>query len=105
MAKHLSSEQDATQVRHPWRATIRTWFAAIIAFAAMYPAIIAAAGLPDTAWVAVSVAVAGAITRIMALPAVNDFITRFLPWLAPDKPVTPTLDTPAGVDSDSVGVL
>lgn len=105
MAKHLITEKDATQIQHPWRATLRTWFAAIIAFAAMYPAIIAAAGLPDTAWVAVSVAVAGAITRIMALPAVNKFIGRFLPWLAPDSPASPTLDAPAGVDSDSAGVL
>lgn len=77
---------NATQIQHPWRATARTVFAAVIAFAAMWSTIVAAAGLPDTAWVAASIAVTGAITRVMALPAVNDFIVRFLPWLAPDKP-------------------
>lgn len=81
---------NATQIQHPWRATIRTLFAGIIAFAAMYPAIITAAGLPETAWVSASIALSAGITRVMALPAVNAFIAQFLPWLAPEKPAANT---------------
>jgi hypothetical protein len=35
-------------------------------------------------WAAV-LAVAGAITRVMALPGVNAWIESYVPWLAPEK--------------------
>ena len=76
-----------TQVRHPWRATIRTAVAVVIALAAMLPALVDASGLDDT-WppAAGALAIAGAITRVMALPVVDRFLARFLPWLSADKP-------------------
>lgn len=79
-----------TQTRHPWRATIRTTFAVVVALAAMLPALVAASGVDETlAPVAGALAIAGAITRVMALPAVDAFLSRFVPWLA------------AGADDDS----
>ena len=71
-----------TQLRRPWRSTARTIFQATIALAAMWAVVVQALGLPDWAWVGTSVAVAGAITRVMALPVVEAFLRRFLPWLA-----------------------
>lgn len=73
----------ATQTRHPWRATVRTAFAALVALAAMLPALVEAAGLDETApVVALALGIAGAITRVMALPAVEAFLRRFVPFLA-----------------------
>ena len=80
MGKHTAG---ATQTKHPWRATVRTGFAVVIALAAMMPALVNATGLDETAGpVAGALAIAGAITRVMALPAVETFLERFAPWLA-----------------------
>lgn len=72
-----------TQTRHPWRATVRTVVAVVVALAAMLPLLIEASGVDETlAPVAGALAIAGAITRIMALPAVEAFLARFVPWLS-----------------------
>lgn len=77
-----------TQVRRPWRATIRTVFAALIAFAAIAPGVYQAATHqePEQAggWMAIGLAIAGGITRVMAMPGVNEFFKRFVPFLAPE---------------------
>lgn len=74
-----------TQTRHPWRATARTVFAGIVGFAAMWGLIVAALGVdPEIEWVAASLGATGAITRVMALPAVEAFLSRYFPWLAAD---------------------
>lgn len=76
-----------TQVRRPWRATIRTAFAVLVAFAAMFPLIVGAAGVDETLPpVVTALAIATGITRVMALPVVDDFLAQFLPWLAADPP-------------------
>lgn len=84
-----------TQVRRPWRATTRTALAVVIALAAMLPALVDAAGI-DQAWppAAAALAIAAAITRVMALPAVEGFLERFVPWLAaePNPPSEPGSD-------------
>lgn len=78
---------EPTQVSHPWRATVRTIFAAVVGFAAMWPVIVEALGLdPAWVWVSVSIAVTGGITRIMALPQVNEWMERHVPWLAAGRP-------------------
>lgn len=79
-----------TQTDHPWRASARTIFQAVVAFAAMWGVVVEAIGLdPAWEWVAASLVVAGAITRVMALPSVEEFLRRFLPFLAaaPAPPV------------------
>ena len=85
MAKHLR-ETNPTQVRNPRRATVRTVFAAVVSLAAITPFIVGALGVATTGggWAAV-LAVAGAITRVMALPGVNAWIESYVPWLAPEK--------------------
>lgn len=78
----------STQTRNPWRATVRSIFAFLVGLAAAWALIIEAAGIdPGLEWASTSLAIAAAITRIMALPAVDYLIrsTPFLAWLAPDK--------------------
>lgn len=71
-----------TQSEHPWRATARTIFAGIVGFLSLLPVIALTAGVSGQAAVAQVLVVTGAITRVLALPGVNDWLGRFLPWLA-----------------------
>lgn len=72
-----------TQVRRPWRTVARTVFQLVIGLAAGAPVIYAAAtnGDPATATggVGLALVVAGGITRVMALPFVNELLPS---WLA-----------------------
>lgn len=79
---------EATQELYPWRTVIRSVFEAAVSFAAMWGIIVVALGVDETLpWVAASLVVTGAVTKVMALPAVNDWLTRFVPWLAAQPPV------------------
>ena len=71
-----------TQVKHPSRATFRTIFQGAIALAAILPLIFATAGVPPVGIAAILVGIAGAITRVMALPAVENFLETYIPILA-----------------------
>lgn len=77
-----------TQVRRPWRTTARTIFQAFVALCVLFPVLVETAGLDPEAfpWLAVPLAVAAAVARIMALPQVEAFLRRFLPFLAADNP-------------------
>lgn len=79
-------EGQPTQVERPWQTTARTLFQGAIAAALVLPLAVEAVGVdnlgPAAGWVGGAVVVAGAITRVMALPQVNDFLLRFLPFLA-----------------------
>lgn len=78
------SNNTATQAAHPWRATTRTVFAALIGLASMWALIVETLGLdPGIPWVAASIAVTGAVTRVLALPGVIAWLERYVPWLAP----------------------
>lgn len=74
-----------TQVRRPWRSTVRTLFQAALGFCSMWAVLVEAAGL-DTRWqwVSASLVVTAAVARVMAVPAVEVFLRRFVPWLAAD---------------------
>lgn len=80
-----------TQVAHPWRATVRTVIAYLLAAGIVVPAAwaivgdeLAKAGLilpPEVVAAVASVlavlaVITGALTRIMALPRVADWMTR-----------------------------
>ena len=84
MGKH--SAPLSTQSAHPWRATARTVFAALVALAAMAGPVYTAATnqSPEAAsgWAALGLAIAGAVTRILALPQVDQWLHKFAPWLA-----------------------
>ena len=79
-----------TQVRHPWRDVARTVFALAVALASLLPYVVTELNMPAEGKVGQVLVVAGAITRILALPAVNDFLTEHAPWLglaaAPRQP-------------------
>jgi hypothetical protein len=85
------SEQAPTQVRRPWRATVRTAFQGAVAIASLTPFVVTgiygdATDPADYApAVAQVLAVSGAVTRVMALPQVEDFLRRFVPFLAAAK--------------------
>jgi hypothetical protein len=67
----------SSQTTCPWRATVRTVLATVISIAAVWGLVVEAAGVDETTpIVATTIAVAGAITRIMAIPAVNDLLTK-----------------------------
>ncbi len=85
-----------TQSRHPWRATLRTIFQAGLAIATLAPTVAAVGGwdhLDAAPAVGQVLLVCGIITRIMAVPGVNDLLRKVLPFLAtdPKAPVYPTL--------------
>lgn len=77
-----------TQVRRPWRATLRTVFQALVSLAALAPLLAAALeeatgyDLEGVPFVVTVLAICAGVTRVMALPAVEAFLRRFLPFLA-----------------------
>lgn len=73
-----------TQIRKPWRSTMRTVFQALVALAVLFPILVQTAGLdPESApWLVLPLAIAAAVARIMALPQVEVFLRRFLPFLS-----------------------
>lgn len=78
----------ATQVQRPWRTTVRTVFQAVVGFAAASPLIYTAITQEDSATATGAAGtvllVTGAVTRVMAVPAVEKWLGRFLPFLAAD---------------------
>jgi len=94
-----------TQVEYPRRAAIRSGFQAFIGLCAIVPAVVAAAlfGVDMSnapGWLvgtlALIVGVAMGVTRVMALPVVNAWIAKHVPWLAAEP--MPQPDVPAIVD-------
>ena len=81
-----------TQVKRPWRATVRSIFQFAIGLASLLPLI--ATGVYtdlDQAPVVVGqvLAVSAAITRIMAIPQVEAFLREhgLVSWLAAERPI------------------
>lgn len=90
-----------TQVRRPWRSTLRTAFQALVALATLLPLVVSGVYSSSADYPAVVVqvlGVAGAVTRVMALPGVENFLRRFLPFLAaapsPTSPLPRPTSTP-----------
>lgn len=73
-----------TQVRRPWRSTARTLFQALVALCVLFPLLVENTGLKleDAPWLAIPLAVAAAIARLMALPQVETFLRTFIPFLS-----------------------
>jgi uncharacterized membrane protein HdeD (DUF308 family) len=78
-----------TQVKQPWRATLRTAFAVLLALSSMAPLIYSAATNDNadqaTGWAAGALGIAAAVTRVLALPAVEAFLQTYVPFLAADS--------------------
>lgn len=88
----------ASQVQHPWRAVERTVLQLVVGGAAALPILVDASGLPQTAaGIGTALAVAAAITRVMAIPAVEEALQLWAPWLAAE----PSPALPAASDEPS----
>ena len=81
MGRHCAESGQPTQTSYPWRATVRTALAFVLGVAPLAPALWAAAsgGEPAAAGslAAAALGVCAGITRLMAVPAVNAFLTRY----------------------------
>ncbi|WP_144627625.1 hypothetical protein [Arthrobacter woluwensis] len=86
----MADHRAATQTRYPWRAVARTAIAVVFPLIAGAPLIYQAATLHDpaaaTGIAAAVLGIAGAITRVMALPLVNDFLTKIGLGAEPKNP-------------------
>lgn len=71
-----------TQGEHPWRATARTVFAAVVGILTLLPVVFMTAGISNEVYIVQFLAVTGAITRVLAIPGVNAWLETYLPWLA-----------------------
>lgn len=82
--KKISVQEIWYQGQRVLRTVVQVGIPAFITFAAVLPSIIAALGLPVDSglylWLlaaaAVVTAVAGALSRVMAIPAVNEWLTK-----------------------------
>ncbi len=73
--------QTPTQTRHPWRAVTRTVVAALLGLVPIAVATIAELGLSGPVVVS-ALAVLGGVTRVLAMPSVNQWLEDYVPWLA-----------------------
>jgi hypothetical protein len=77
------------------RRTVRTVLAVVLALAAGLPLLVRTAGLPDTLpGLGTVLAVAAAITRVMALPTVDAWLPSWLKMAPPQVPTPPVPAAP-----------
>lgn len=72
-----------TQVKHPWRSTVRTGFQVLLGVVSVVPYIVAGIDVPTEGWLAQVVGVAMAASRIMNIPQVSKLLERHFPGLSP----------------------
>jgi len=74
------SAETTTQTRHPWRATARTVLAFLAGAALAAPVLFTAITNENpelaTGAAATALAISAAVTRVMAVPFVNEWLTR-----------------------------
>lgn len=75
-----------TQTRHPWRATTRTMLAAAVALLPILPTLADQLGVATIPWVAAILTAAGTATRILAMPAVDAWLSEHLRGLLSAQP-------------------
>lgn len=88
MATVTTAVRGTTQVRYPWRATVRTVLAAGVGILPLLPLIVEAAGIATVPWVVGVLALAGAITRVLAVPGVEAWVRKYLGFLSAQPKVT-----------------
>lgn len=71
-----------TQVAYPHRATIRTTISAALALIPVVYVISDEFGLSEIPWIASTLAVCAAITRVLSMPEVELWLQTYVPWLA-----------------------
>ena len=83
------SPHNTTQASFPWAAVRRTILAVlgfIVVMAPLAPDIAREAGVATLPWVVGALAVAAAITRVLAIPGVEAWLREHLPQLAAAPP-------------------
>ncbi len=80
--------RSTTQVKYPWRATVRTVFAAALALLPLLPMIVSTAGIATVPGVAAVLVVAGAVTRVLAVPGVETWLRKYVGFLSAQPKVT-----------------
>lgn len=71
-----------TQAKHPGRATFRTTIAAVVGLVPLAPFIVAELGVNSVPWIVTVLGVTAAVTRVLAVPQVNDWLREHAPWLS-----------------------
>lgn len=72
----------STQSKHPRRAMIRTAVAAVVALLPILPTLVEKLGVATIPWVAGIVAGAAAITRVLAMSEMEEWLHEYAPWLS-----------------------
>lgn len=75
---------EPSQVLHPWRATIRTVFATLIAGLVVIIPYAATVDWSDTSAYGLAVAVTALATRVLADPRVENYLRHRASWLSAD---------------------
>lgn len=81
---------NSTQVKYPWRATARTTIAATVGILPLLPVIAHELGIETIPWVASTLAVTAAVTRVLANASVVAWLDKYLPALSPEPPTDTT---------------
>lgn len=85
---NLTAQQQPTQSRHPWRATLRSTLATLVAIMPLLPEIAKAANVDTVPLIVSALAVNAAVTRILAAPQVEALLRHYL------RPLAATTDEP-----------
>lgn len=86
--------QVPSQVKYPWRSTIRTVVQAAVALLTMLPYVLAGLDVNEataTGLIGQLLFISGVLAKVMAMPQVNLWLERYIPWLA----AAPSNTTPA----------
>ena len=98
----MNKTSTPTQVAHPWRAVLRTFVAAVVGAAITWLAGIGidlealAPAITESITLGLFTLVTGVMTGVLAHPAVNKWVERYLPFLATGvhtEAQAPTLDS------------
>ncbi len=77
-----------TQTVYHWRAVVRTVVAMVLGFLPLLPEVLLGLHLDATALGVQAVAVAGSITRVLAMPDVEVWLKTWAPWLSAQPPLS-----------------
>ncbi len=72
----------STQSKHPRRAMIRTAVAAVVALLPILPTLVEKLGIGTVPWVIGIVGGAAAVTRVLAMPQMEEWLHEYAPWLS-----------------------
>jgi len=73
-----TTTNEPTQVRRPWRSTVRAVVVAVLALIPLLPDIAEALGIETIPVVASILTVVAAVQRVLALPAVDHWLSTYV---------------------------